>query len=552
MGAAAGIRAGRAYVEVNAKDNFSKALQGISSKMKAFGSGAMMVGGAMAGIGTAITGPMLAAAEVFNVMGSNMNDMSARTGASVETLSALKYAAEQTGTSVGVLEKSLRNMQKNGLDTNKLGEVADYLVSINDPAKRTAEAMRLMGKNGTAMLPMLAGGSAGLEKFRKEADALGIIMSTDAANSADAFGDSLDQLKSQAKALVFQIGRPVAEALTTAFEYVKPIVAGVIAWAKSNQALIGTIFKIASGVAVAGVSIVGIGAAIFGLGAAIGSIMTIAGAISAVFAAAFSPFGLLILGAATAAIGFRDSLYGLIEPLRDVWKFAQETFGGIANAIKAGDIELAFKILSLSLQKAWNETTMKIQEKWIFMKEGILTVWTDGIAKIKSIWIEAYTFIAKGLAWVLAKLTGKDAELMMSFVAEDSGYKLNDVEKERQADLARLRQNTQDAYDEDLAALRAQGVEIDKNRKAALDKAKAEADAADAKRKGVTADKNAKAPDLSKKAKTKADTLDALEGMAAYKKFEENRSRIEEAQLAELKGIRAAVEDDEPDEIAEA
>jgi hypothetical protein len=107
------------------------------------------VGGSLVAAGSAITGPLMAAASVFNTMGSEMADMSARTGASVETLSKLKYAAEQSGAGVGDLEKALRTMSKKGMKAEDLGKVADYIAGISDPAKQSAEAMRLADWNAT-------------------------------------------------------------------------------------------------------------------------------------------------------------------------------------------------------------------------------------------------------------------------------------------------------------------------------------------------------------------------------------------------------------------
>ena len=66
----------------------------------------------MAMLGAGIVTPLAGAAKVFADMGSDMVDMSQRTGVSVEALSELGFAAEQSGADMGTLEGSLKKMQK--------------------------------------------------------------------------------------------------------------------------------------------------------------------------------------------------------------------------------------------------------------------------------------------------------------------------------------------------------------------------------------------------------------------------------------------------------
>lgn len=106
--------------------------------------------------------------------------MSARTGISVESLSELGYAAQQSGTHMETLEGGVRKLQKFlvaaaqgsdsalsvlrdlGLTLADLGRltpdqqferIADRIARIPDPALRAATAMELFGKTGTALLP---------------------------------------------------------------------------------------------------------------------------------------------------------------------------------------------------------------------------------------------------------------------------------------------------------------------------------------------------------------------------------------------------------------
>ena len=120
MATAQGIRAGKAFVELFADDNqLVRGLRRAEKKVKAFGDSVRSLGLKTAGIGSAILAPMGAAAKSFADMGSRLWDMSKRTGVSVEALSALGYAAEQSGAGVEAFENGIRRMQRTIYDAGR-------------------------------------------------------------------------------------------------------------------------------------------------------------------------------------------------------------------------------------------------------------------------------------------------------------------------------------------------------------------------------------------------------------------------------------------------
>ena len=56
--------------------------------------------------------PLIGAAKIYGEMGDRMVDMSERVGLSVESLSSLTVAANETGVETEALELSIRKMQK--------------------------------------------------------------------------------------------------------------------------------------------------------------------------------------------------------------------------------------------------------------------------------------------------------------------------------------------------------------------------------------------------------------------------------------------------------
>ena len=75
-----------------------------------------------------------------------------------------------------------------------LAEVADRFQQMPDGVEKSALAMELFGRSGTKLIPMLNGGAAGLEALRKEAEALGLVISDKQAAQAEVFNDNITRL----------------------------------------------------------------------------------------------------------------------------------------------------------------------------------------------------------------------------------------------------------------------------------------------------------------------------------------------------------------------
>src|SRR4051812_7550214 len=114
------IRAGKAFVEAGMDDSkLEAALKSSAKKLKAWGAAITGAGLKIGAFGAALMAPLLGAAKLFADTGSAYNDMSQRTGASVEALSELGYAAKLSGTDLETLEGGLRKMSRTIVDAAK-------------------------------------------------------------------------------------------------------------------------------------------------------------------------------------------------------------------------------------------------------------------------------------------------------------------------------------------------------------------------------------------------------------------------------------------------
>lgn len=432
MANATGIRAGKAYVEAGLDDSgLTAGLRAAEAKLKAWGQSITAIGAGLSGLSGAALGGFFASAKQFADFGSELNDMSARTGVSVEALSILGHAAQQTGTDLGTVEAGVRKMQKNlvaarmgsdqatvafgalGLSVENLSRlspedqfaaVTKAIGKVPDPTNRTAAAMALLGKSGTALLPMIAS----MDDLTQEAKDLGLVMSSADAESADALGDALDNLTASLGGVVRSIGSAVAPALTELVGDLTRGVAAVAAWVKQNQPLVLTAAKVAVGLAAAGAALTAFGVAVTLAGATLGGIATVITTVGAAVGALLSPIALVSIGlaagvgaffkytaAGAATLGWLGKQFGtLADTAGAAWK-------GMGDALMAGDLALAGRVLWAALEVEWLRGTAALTAIWADWGSASL----DVVTNLQSGIAGTITDLASGVQVIWAQLT---------------------------------------------------------------------------------------------------------------------------------------------------
>ena len=176
------------------------------------------VGAAFAAMSAAVAAGVKSAINTADELGK----MAQRTGLSVEALSRLEVAASQSDTSLESLQKAMVNLGRAQLDARKgtqdqvalfkalgieltdlerlspdqlLKRIADAFQATADSPEKAAVAMKLFGRAGADLIPLLNGGSEELERFERLSDELGNTISTETARAAAEFNDTLDLVK---------------------------------------------------------------------------------------------------------------------------------------------------------------------------------------------------------------------------------------------------------------------------------------------------------------------------------------------------------------------
>ena len=205
-------------------------VDGLRSKLANLGGGAAIGAAAIVGVGVALAATVAKAAR----FGEELQVLSNRTGESVEALSRLKFAAEQEDVSLGQVAQGLRiasqraveaargnkdaadSFKRLGIDirdangnlktgTELLEDIGEGLAKLPPGTERTAAAVELLGRSGTALVPLVTN----LAALNQRAEELGLTVGPGFARSADEFGDRMAELRS----VTGRFGVAIAEAL---------------------------------------------------------------------------------------------------------------------------------------------------------------------------------------------------------------------------------------------------------------------------------------------------------------------------------------------------
>lgn len=306
-------------------------------------------------------------------------------------------------------------------------------------------------------------------------------------------------------------GAWITQAGAAVATFVGTSVAGLATYIGSCAAAVAASVSGAAAVAAAWLApiapILGIGAAIAGIGIALSSTLSSSGSVASTLGAMFEPL----------SAGFSKVLADATKVFSDLWGIATETFGGISDAITAGDMSLAFEVLWAGLKAAWlrgqegvmsyvdgfveyiqnvwgNAVTWMakamvsangmIERSWITMTDGLYLAFQTAINSVMNVWDTAVGAIQKAIAYI------------RSFFDESIDYdavekQINDANKRRKGERDKATKETRKRMDERLGRSRAEEEQAkqildDENARAQRERAERSAEAR-GERAGATA-----------------------------------------------------------------
>jgi TP901 family phage tail tape measure protein len=461
------VRQGGVFVEIGADaKKFFATLSQVNAQIGKAGKAMAMMGAKLTAVGTAITAPIAGAAAAFASVGDAAQKMAARTGMSVEAVTGLAFAAEQSGTDMATLEKGIRTMQRTlddaatkggaaadslrrlGIDAGRLAGMspedqftmmAQALSQIQDPGERAALAMKIFGRAGSALIPLLNGGAAGIAELRAEAERLGIVMDKDTADSAAALTDAMNAMSRAFRAIVVNVGGAVAPIFTKVAQVISMLAGDFSRFVKENGRFVQIALAVGGAVAALGVALTTAGFAVMGLSAAMGALGGVMAALASPIAlvvgglAAVVAFGPQIAQGLTAAFGNTGTLIGnaantIAGPLRvavqdaaivleDLGATAGKTFQGISDAITAGNLSGAMDMLWAGLVAGWlrgTQALMSYVDPWVTFLQNTFTYLS---ANVLNIWDSMSSGLLQGLVTMGAFIVGVADNIVNGVVA---------------------------------------------------------------------------------------------------------------------------------------
>lgn len=186
---------------------------------------------AFVAMGTAVAAAFAVLAKKQIDVADETGKMAQKVATSAEYLSTLSYAADLSNVSLEQLKVGLKTLATHAFDAAKgskesadafasmgiqflnsdgtlrtsdqlLEGIADRFAAMPDGIEKTALAVKMFGKSGADMIPLLNAGSGGIREMQEEARALGLEISGDAARQAEVFNDTMTRLQSLVTGMV--------------------------------------------------------------------------------------------------------------------------------------------------------------------------------------------------------------------------------------------------------------------------------------------------------------------------------------------------------------
>ena len=319
-----------------------------------------------------------------------LKDTSVRLGTTTDELQAMQLAASQAGVSNEGLSTSIRFLNKNlaeavsgggaasqvfqqlgiaiknGDGTTRaagdvMADLADHIASIDDPARQTEVAMKLLGRGGVELIPLLKEGGKAFEEARAQMVALGGGIEEGFIDRAKEADDAMARLRFASTGLKSQIAAALLPVLEKVVSWLTKLVVAGINFAKQTNTVTHALQFVGSIAALKTASNLVTLAKSFGLvkqsaGQSVVAMMKFAAPLALVglLYLAFDELATLLEGGDTLigdALGpdkqaFIDNLRGAVDSLKN-------SFADVGGAIQSGGTQMgAFATIVVDAAKA--------------------------------------------------------------------------------------------------------------------------------------------------------------------------------------------------------
>lgn len=364
---------------------------------------------------------------------------------------------------MGVKTQDASGQMRDILDVMK--ELGQATAGMSE-AERLSKFIEAFGERSAKSALILSAAGDRIDQLREKMAAADGRAKAMADTMEGGIGGAFRRVMSAAEGVAIEFGEALMPAITALADTLSSTLTKTAEFIKANK---GLAMAVAAGViafTAAGAALVALGTGAIVASAVLGGLATIVGALA-------SPVG-LVAAALTAgvvlwakytesgqrAMGVLQRVFG------DIWQTARKTFGGIADALSSGNLQLAGEIAftglqlaalqalgairdlfgdtvanlvgqlaSGDLQGAWETTVASLGATWDALMAGLTGAMAEAVAGIKEMWAAAVKSIASTMTQnpAMAKLLGIDKER----------ERFDDLETQQNATLRRLAEKGQ-------------------------------------------------------------------------------------------------------------
>lgn len=260
-----------------------------------------------------------------------------------------------------------------------------------------------------------------LRSHMHEAAAAGAVVTADQAREARRATSAIGAMQIALRSVGTAIGSAVLPQIVQGVQWVTRLSQSIAAFVSRNPTLIQQVFTV---------------------GKVVGTAAAVMGALSAAVTLATSPIGMatLAVGAASAALAFfgdqtKAILGPVVEVFGEIQADANATFGGIVDALSAGDLNLAAEVAWAGIMSVFRRGWQILDDGWLSFKDATLgvfdslqtnlrinldqmfpgfekawtetvgflgDVWTAFVSKFLDLWDAGFKSVAKGINYLTA------------------------------------------------------------------------------------------------------------------------------------------------------
>ncbi len=232
-----------------------RAVDGLFGKLQQLGQA--LVGGA-------IVGGMVALTRSVIHQGDELATTAERLGIATTALQEWQYAADLSDVSTEEMNAGLKFLQRNLFEASQGGKeaveaftklgvqvkdakgetistegalegIADRFKEMTNPVEKTALAMKVFGRGGAALVPLLSRGREGIAELREEFHALGGGLNDETIEAANQADDAFKRLRLGVRSLIFNAMTPFIKIATTTATWLKNVIVQFRQWERGSS-----------------------------------------------------------------------------------------------------------------------------------------------------------------------------------------------------------------------------------------------------------------------------------------------------------------------------